>query len=324
VLTYLLETNQASLFCSAVDEAWVAKFRKWLIARPIVSPTGKRRERSLSTAENSVLQLAAAITRCGGEKAKFRAKQPKVVNRTPQYRATVDDLTAMFRYCLEPSASSEREVDRRRRERRPLLTFLRISVATLARPDAAFDVSTTSDRRQWNSQIGVLNLNPDRRKQTRKYRAIVPICARMRQLLDAAPQGPLIPVASVKSAWNSMATTLSLPGKGESGMKLIRRSVANIVRSRLPQQAWGELEMFLGHDRFDPVSDLSRDRVGGSRCLQQRRRLRPRNAIMSTTRPDWQLRADLAPHRTVTATEWEKTTMKLKKTPPSHCLGGVL
>lgn len=28
------------------------------------------------------------------------------------------------------------------------------------------------------------------------------------------------------------------------------------MRKRLPQEAWGELEMFLGHDKFDGTSDL--------------------------------------------------------------------
>ena len=53
-----------------------------------------------------------------------------------------------------------------------------------------------------------------------------------------------------------MARSLSLPADGQSGMKLIRRSVAHILRQRLRQADWGEIEIFLGHDRFDDVSDL--------------------------------------------------------------------
>ena len=255
VLLYLVDKNLATIKCDRIDAAWVERFRKWLTPRPIVSPTGKTRARSLSTVENSVLQLAAAINECGGIKARFRSLQPKEVNRTPQFRADVPQLAAMFRYCLQPEARSDKEIERRKRERSGLLAFLRISVTTMARPDAAHDVSTAPERGQWNSERSVLNLNPVGRRQTRKYRAVVPVGGPMQAILDAST-GMLVSGQSVKSAWESMATTLDLPGAGESGMKLIRRSVANLVRAELPQEAWGELEMFLGHARFDDVSDL--------------------------------------------------------------------
>lgn len=254
VVSYLVHTGETSLHCSAVDDAWIGRFRAWLMRRPIVSPHGKKRQRSLSTVENSVLQLAAAINHSGGH-ARFKPMQPKTVNQTPQLRLDVEGLAAMFRYCVAPKARSPVEVARRMRERAGLLAFLRISVTTLARPDAALDVSTAPKRKQWNSAFSVLNLNPAGRLQTRKYRPVVPIGLMMRNILDET-RGFLIPGSSIKSAWESMVLALGLPGDGEAGAKLIRRSVANIVRSRLPQEAWGELEMFLGHDRFDDVSDL--------------------------------------------------------------------
>ena len=254
VLAYLVHADQATVLCKMIDEAWIARFRKWLSTVPIVSSTGKRRARSLSTTENSVLQLAAAINASGGIKARFRPQQPKEVNRTPQHRSDVAELAAMFKYCVSPGQGKQPE-ERARRDRAGLLAFLRVSVATMARPDAAHDVSTAPARRQWNGERRVLNLNPEGRRQTRKYRAIVPVGARMAAVLDAT-DGLLVPQQSVKSAWESMAAALKLPGNGESGMKLVRRSIANVVRSRLPQEAWGELEMFLGHDRFDDVSDL--------------------------------------------------------------------
>lgn len=254
VLTYLVATDQAALTCDTVDDDWIAKFRKWLAKVPIVSPSGQKRQRSLSTIENSVLQLAAAINSNGGCTAKFKATQPKEVNRTPQHRSEIAELASMFRYCVAPEPG-KLPIERARRDRANLLAFLRISVSTLARPDAAHDVSTTASRRQWNSKMRVLALNPDGRRQTKKYRAIMPVSERMAVILDRA-KGFLIPSNSVKSAWETMAVALKLQRHGESGMKLIRRSVAHIVRQRLKQEAWGELEIFLGHDKFDDVSDL--------------------------------------------------------------------
>ena len=255
VLTYLVRTSQEALKCDGVNEAWIEHFRKWLAKTPIVSKTGKRRKRALSTIENSVLQLAAAINACGGgTAAKFKPKQPKAVNRTPQHRSDVAELARMFRYCLYPDAGKQ-PAERARRDRGGLLAFLRISVCTLARPDAAHDVSTVTDRRQWNSTARVLSLNPDGRQQTRKYRAVVPVPTRLAAMLDATT-GFFVSAISVESSWKTMARSLNLPADGQSGMKLIRRSVAHILRQRLRQTDWGEIEIFLGHDRFDDVSDL--------------------------------------------------------------------
>ena len=254
VLAFVVEKDLATISCDEVNEEWIERFRKWLRAKPLVTPRGIKKVRSWSTIENSVLQLAAAVNRSGGMVAKFKAQQPKEVNRTPQHRSDIDELSAMFRYCVAPS-SGKQPVDRARRDRASLLAFLRISVSTMARPDAAHDVSTDPARLQWNPIHAVLNLNPEGRRQTRKYRATVPIAHQMVPILNQT-EGYLIPGTSVKSAWDTMATALALPRDGESGMKLVRRSVANLVRQRLPQEAWGELEMFLGHDTFDDVSDL--------------------------------------------------------------------
>jgi hypothetical protein len=53
-----------------------------------------------------------------------------------------------------------------------------------------------------------------------------------------------------------MAENIGLPGDRESGAKLIRRSMADLLRSRMRSTDWGEIEAFLGHQRFDSVSEL--------------------------------------------------------------------
>lgn len=134
-----------------------------------------------------------------------------------------------------------------------LLAFLRISVLTLARPDAAHEVSTDAARGQWDTARHVLNLNPRSRPQTRKYRAAVPIARQAAWLLDEC-DGPFVKANSVKKAFHAMANELGLPGEGEAGMKLIRRSMASLLRVKtVPAE---EIELMLGHRRLDSVSDL--------------------------------------------------------------------
>ena len=93
------------------------------------------------------------------------------------------------------------------------------------------------------------------------------------------------------TAGETVADHLRLPTRGEAGMKLIRRSVATILRDRLPMDAWGEIEMFLGHDRFDDVSDLYapfRPTICAAHWRQSRglsMRSRPKRPALTTLLP---------------------------------------
>ena len=250
VVAYLVSLS-GDVRCDDVDDAWVEEFRRWAARRPIVTPTGRQKERAPSTVENSVLQLAAVINHTldrkrTGKEAQFRPIAMKEVNRTPGHRSDVAELAKMFQYAIEPT---------RKKRRIPLHRFLMISVATLARPDAAHDVSTASERGQWNSKLRVLNLNPKGRRQTKKYRPLVPVARQVAQWLDET-KGYFVAASSVRSAWDNMATKIGLPREGESGMKLIRRSMAKLLRDRLPKAAWVEVELFLGHRKFDSISDI--------------------------------------------------------------------
>ena len=101
----------------------------------------------------------------------------------------------------------------------------------------------------------MLELNPAGRRQTKKYRATVPIARQVAPLLDATA-GYFVGPSSIKSAWESMAAAIGLPGGGEGGSKLIRRSLAKLLRDRLPPDSWTQIEMFLGHRRFETTSDI--------------------------------------------------------------------
>ena len=247
VVAYVAATN-ITLRCDQVDEAWVAKFRKWAKAQPIVSPTGKVRQRSVSTVENSVLQLAAVINdahrrRVTPAPAQFRPIPASEVNASPEYRASIDQIAAMFRYAMTPKAKRDN-----------LLNYLRAAVATWARPDAVLDISTDPARRQWKPEASVLSLNPHGRRQTRKYRATLPVPRQFAPHLNQT-KGFYIPVKSIRSAWDSMAAELKLPDKGEAGTKLIRRSVSHMVRQIIGEEHWVQGEIFLGHHKTK-VSDV--------------------------------------------------------------------
>lgn len=228
--------------CGQIDQAWVDKFRQHLLAKPIVSPKGKERPRAPGTAENSIIGLAAAIRAKTG-RANFRALQVKEVNRTPMHRSDIKELAAMFHYAIEP-----------KKKRENLLAFLRISIATWCRPDAAHDFSTEPRRRQWLPQVPAIALNPDGRKQTRKYRATVPAPRQIAPLIEAT-SGPFVRALSVRSAWDAMAAEIGLPNEGEGGQKLIRRSVSHLARRIIGEEHWRQGEIMLGHHKTS-ISDL--------------------------------------------------------------------
>lgn len=257
VTEYLTQTDRLATACEDVDEDWIDAFREWAMEVPIRSTAGAERERTPGTVEASVRQLAAVVNFAHGRKdtlypAAFAAKPPSEVSRTPSYRADLKTMAAMFRYCVSPEAKpgdTEKAAARRRRDRAQLHRFLQISVATWSRPDAAHDVSTDRKRDQWNSNARALNLNQRGRPQTKKYRPIVPIARQVAPLLDANGQGFWVSVDSVRKAFEAMQDAVGLPGDGEGGLKLIRRSMAHLARQKLGERDWVEGQIMLGHRR---------------------------------------------------------------------------
>lgn len=261
VQDFLIDTGQPNMLCERVDEGTIEAFRKWAIKRP----TAKGEPRSLGTVEASVRALAAAINYAHRRQstlypAAFRALQAKDVSRTPTYRSDVAGLAAMFRYCLNPQPKpgetwTHKQYKAQLGKRKSLLRFLRISCATWCRPDAAHDFSTDPKLGQWISSARVVRLNPTGRRQTVKYRPDVPVCEKMAKLLDDAPVGFYVGVSSIKQAFETMQEALGLPRGGETGTKLIRRSMAHIARRRIGEERWEQGRMMLGH-RKASTSDL--------------------------------------------------------------------
>ena len=239
-----LASGEGSATCAQIDTMWVNRFRKWLSARPVnIGKTGKTRDRSLSHVEGCILQLAAAINATPGQEAAFGWAQPKDVANSPKYRADLPMLARMFRFCLEPEAKSERERALRIKERTNLLRYLRAAVATWARPEEIFDIG----KKQWIAAAQVLDLNPPGRRQTRKHRTKVPIPRPFAPHLDMMEER-YMPVESIRASWDKMRNGLDLPSeRGEAYVKLIRRSVSQLVRDRIGEERWRQGEMMLGH-----------------------------------------------------------------------------
>jgi len=254
VIQYLASVD-VTVSVAAIDERWVNGFRKWLAAKPIVAPKSfETRVRTIGHIEGCVRQLAAAINATPGQKAQFKAEQTKNVSASPRYRADVKTLAAMFRYCLEPSGPKVRSAKERAvyiGYRANLLRYLRAAVATWARPEEITDLRAD----QWISEAGVLDLNPPGRRQTRKYRGVVPVPHQFAPHL-AVVRGNYLPIANIRGAWDTMRKEIGLPSKrGEAGWKLIRRSVSTLARRRIGEEHWRQGEIMLGHVRAS-TSDI--------------------------------------------------------------------
>lgn len=257
LMEWLGVTGSLDLLCESVTTDTVDTFRLWAAKQKLRG--GQKSASGLlspGAIEVCVILLAAAINfsykrRDTTMPAQFSAKPSHAVSRTPQYRCTVDELAAMFQYAMETKMANGRAMRERRAD---LLRFLQLSVATWARPSSVYDVSTDPARGQWHSDIRILELNPKGRAQTTKYRPALPIAERMAILLDES-EGPFVKVASVAWAFSGMLNALGLPRDRETGVKLIRRSMANLVRKRLGEAQWAQGQMFLGHRRAS-ISDL--------------------------------------------------------------------
>jgi len=125
--------------------------------------------------------------------------------------------------------------------------MLAILYGTLARPEAALDL-----RREFvDTDRWLLTQNPPGRKQTRKFRPVVPVAPFLRQLLQEAPLGPLVewrgkPIASFKTAFRAIRAR---SGLGQDVVaKTIRHTMATELRAAGVAEA--EIQGILGHKAF--------------------------------------------------------------------------
>ena len=125
--------------------------------------------------------------------------------------------------------------------------MLGLLYGTLARPEAALEL-----RREFlDTERWLLAQNPPGRKQTRKYRPVVPVAAFLRDALAEAPAGPLVswrgkPIASFKTAFRAIRARAGL---GQDVVaKTIRHTMATELRAAGVAEA--EIQGMLGHKAY--------------------------------------------------------------------------
>jgi hypothetical protein len=129
-----------------------------------------------------------------------------------------------------------------------LLSFLIGEINSAARPEALLEADTA----QIDFTSGLIDLNPDGRKQTKKHRPILRISATWEPWLKATAAGPLISydgvaVRSVKKAMQALVKRTQL--KGRINATSIRHSIGRYMEDQgVPDK---QISIFLGHE---PVS----------------------------------------------------------------------
>ena len=125
--------------------------------------------------------------------------------------------------------------------------YLALAYGTLARPEAILGMHKSFadlDRR-------LLDQNPPGRRQTKKYRPMVPICDFLLPWIESAPGGPLVAwrgreIASFKTAWRKMRAAAGLPV--DTVPKIIRHTMATHLRAcGVPGE---EVQGMLGHKAY--------------------------------------------------------------------------
>jgi integrase len=261
---------------SVLDSEWLARFRHWAInVDPIAQPrrnpgTGgntspSTRKRSRSTAEESIIQLKAALR--FNERRLLEVPRLKHLTRaevTPKrtYRLSSDALGEVLHYACVGDGTAIHAT-----RLMPLRRYLIGAISTLARPDAVMDMSALPIRGQWAPSDRLFDLNPPGRIQTKKYRAIVPVTDLLNDWLSATDdrlvctevirtdeEGEWLdqrPVQSVKKAWQAMRSELGIPVGW--GPKLIRYSMASILRRRGVDK--DQLAVALGHQALNATTE---------------------------------------------------------------------
>jgi hypothetical protein len=254
-----------------LDDQMMKKYRAWAMKDPIVARKkdadgnwveGKKRPRTASTVEETVIQLKAALNYA------FRARRTRyvpplqhktrdqvTVQRT--YRLSVDALGELLDYSFRGAGNYAGHAERLL----PLRRYAIAAICTLARPDAIFDMSVSTAREQWMRDERRFALNQAGRPQTKKVRPIVPVVDLLHTWLEATDEWFICfertkfdpkqkvdvitqhGVKGVRSAWDGARQQLNIPAG--FGPKLIRHSMSTILANRGVDLV--QLEIALGH-----------------------------------------------------------------------------
>ena len=126
-----------------------------------------------------------------------------------------------------------------------VLMFMMVMINTLSRPEAVFDLTT----HQYDFGDRIIDLNPEGREQTKKYRPIVPMTDTIVPWLEAVPKGHHVvewagrSIRSIGPTWIKMREAAGLDDKVVP--YTIRHTMATyLTRERVRQE---HVSMMLGH-----------------------------------------------------------------------------
>lgn len=131
--------------------------------------------------------------------------------------------------------------------------FLALAYCTLARPETTLDLR----RDMVDLDRGLVNLNPQGRLQTKKYRPTVPLCAALRPWVESAPEGPLVrwngkAIDSFKTSFRRMRARACLGA--DVVPKTIRHTMATELRAAGVPDA--EIQGMLGHKAYSGRTEV--------------------------------------------------------------------
>jgi integrase len=131
--------------------------------------------------------------------------------------------------------------------------YLALAYGTLARPEAilGLDWSFVDMERR------MIDQNPPGRRQTKKYRPVVPVCDWLAPWLAEGGSGPIVawrgqPIASFKTAWRSLRRRADLPEAYVP--KTIRHTMATALRAADVPEA--EIQGMLGHKAYGGKTEV--------------------------------------------------------------------
>lgn len=180
------------------------------------------------------------------------ASVPHVIDlpgrNTRKLRLSMDQMAAMFETAETPHVRK----------------FLMYAVCTLSRPEALFDLTIF----QCDKEHRLIDLNPPGRKQTKKYRPVVPMVEALVPWVEPgqpAKKGPnrgqpvthVIaykgrPIRSIKTAFRAMRAAADLPE--DTTPYIIRHTMASELRKRgVP--SW-EVSGMLGHKEAKSTTEI--------------------------------------------------------------------
>jgi integrase len=193
---------------------------------------------SIGTISRTLSTLRRAVNRAADDRKIRRESAPHV----PEFRTKNQIRSAPPKGRIMSLEELARLIDAI--DHLHLLLFTIFTMNTACRPGAALDCATG----QIDLLRGVVDLNPEGRLQTKKYRPTLPVTSTLRPWLLDLPPGRLItwngkPIAEIDRAFAKACHRAELPG-GEAAYSLRHMIGRHMRRQGVPLE---QVSVWLGH-----------------------------------------------------------------------------